>query len=341
MAQMVSFRLATFNIENLDDAPAVKPPFAERLAALRPELEALAADILCLQEVNAQTDQPHGVRRLRALERLLAGTPYAGFHRAATLSPSGRGLRDVHNLVILSRFPVLEIRQIAHDFVPPLSWRPLTAVLEGTTARAGKNAVAEPGAVVFDRPLLYARIDLGQSRPLHVLNLHLRAPIPSFLPGTKLKPWAWKSVGSFAEGMFLADLKRAAQALEARLFLETLFAAASDPLIAVAGDFNAKTDELPTQILRASVLDTGNPKLKRNSLLAVEARLPEAKRFSVRHAGLGLMLDHLLVSRALYRGFRGAEILNADLPDELVAFVLGQHPAAGCHAPLVASFTIA
>src|SRR3546814_14575281 len=41
------------------------------------------ADILCLQEVNGQevARQP---RRLRALERLIAGTPYAGYHRTAT-----------------------------------------------------------------------------------------------------------------------------------------------------------------------------------------------------------------------------------------------------------------
>ena len=51
---MARLRLATFNVENLDDTPNCDPPFEARIAILQPQLERLQADILCLQEVNAR-----------------------------------------------------------------------------------------------------------------------------------------------------------------------------------------------------------------------------------------------------------------------------------------------
>jgi endonuclease/exonuclease/phosphatase family metal-dependent hydrolase len=326
---MVAFRLATFNVENLGAGAEHKPPLAERIRVLQPELLKLDFDVLCLQEVNAEPGG--GARSLEALDQLLAGTRFAAFHRAVTLSDSGRTLRDVHNLVILSRFPILEQQQIAHALVPPLQWRPLAALPPAPAA----------SPVRFDRPLLYAKLDLGSARHLHVINLHLRAPLPAFIQGQKLGPWKWKSIPGFAEGLFLAELKRAGQALEARLFIERIFERETDPLIAVAGDFNAKSGDLTAAIIQAPAIETGNAELAARALTPVEASIPKARRFSVRHGGERLMLDHLMVSKALASGLTGVEVLNDDLADELVAYVLGQHPAAGCHAPLVASFDLA
>jgi hypothetical protein len=42
-------RIATFNMESLDIGPDEKVPFEARIAALRPILDRLAADIVCLQ----------------------------------------------------------------------------------------------------------------------------------------------------------------------------------------------------------------------------------------------------------------------------------------------------
>ena len=93
-------RLASFNVETLggaalagaggDEAAALD----ERIALLRPQLIRLDADILCLQEVDGQRGGKGGAGRgrkrcLAALDRLLASTTYAGFHR---LTP----LRDTH-----------------------------------------------------------------------------------------------------------------------------------------------------------------------------------------------------------------------------------------------------
>ena len=82
-----SVRIATFNLENLDADPdgatagSKGPSLATRIKVMRPQLRRLRADILCLQEVHAQ-DTAGGERRLDALQELISGTPYAGFHLA-------------------------------------------------------------------------------------------------------------------------------------------------------------------------------------------------------------------------------------------------------------------
>ncbi len=66
----ITLRIATFNLENLDDKPGQKPTLSERIALMRPQLLRLNADILCLQEVNGQ-EESGPPRRLLALAQLL------------------------------------------------------------------------------------------------------------------------------------------------------------------------------------------------------------------------------------------------------------------------------
>ena len=72
-------RLATYNLESLDLPPKAKISLDERAEVLRPVLERLDADILCLQEVNGQRVAGKKGRVLAALDRLLAGTRYADY----------------------------------------------------------------------------------------------------------------------------------------------------------------------------------------------------------------------------------------------------------------------
>ena len=111
---MARLRIATFNLENLDDRPDLDPPLAARIAVLRPQLLRLDADVLCLQEVDGQGQGKRTPRRLAALDALLEDTPYREFSRAYTKSASRGGPLDRHNLVILSRFPITAERQIRH-----------------------------------------------------------------------------------------------------------------------------------------------------------------------------------------------------------------------------------
>ncbi|MGE0744041.1 MAG: endonuclease/exonuclease/phosphatase family protein [Rhodospirillales bacterium] len=325
-------RIATFNLETLDDAAEAGPPFAERLRLLRPQLARLRADVLCLQEVNAQKVDParHAPRVFRALDTLLAGTPYAAYARASSRLADDRGPLDVHNLVTLSRRSLAAQRQHWHDLVPALDWRALTA--------RPRPAAGEP--VAWDRPILHAAVALADGRTLHVFNVHLRAPLAAFIAGQKSGAFAWKTSAGWAEGFFLATVKRAGQALEARLAIDALLDADPDALIAVCGDMNAEVNEMPLRLLRAEEEDTANGALASRVMVPLERALADSRRYTVLHAGQRLMLDHILVSRALMGAFRGVEVHNEALEDEVVGYALAGGSPESYHAPLVAEFDL-
>ncbi|MFO1128880.1 MAG: endonuclease/exonuclease/phosphatase family protein [Rhodospirillales bacterium] len=341
-------RLASFNVETFGTAPpraegARPTELDERIALLRPQLIRLDADILCLQEVDGQRTGGARKRHLVALDRLLAETPYAGFHRLATVSRSSGQVRDKHNLVILSRWPIARGEQILHDLVEPPSWRaPALRPREGAApvgnqADGGGTGEAEP--MTWDRPLLAAEIAMpGHRRPLHVLNLHLKAPRAAWLVGGKDDASTWRTMAGWAQGFFLAAVKRAGQALEARLLVDRVFDADAEALIAVTGDFNADLQQVPVRTIRGDEEDAGNPRLAMRTLVPLERSLAVSRRFSVVHHGRPQMLDHILVSRPLLARYRGFEVHNEALGDELVTAVAVRGSPESFHAPIVAEF---
>jgi endonuclease/exonuclease/phosphatase family metal-dependent hydrolase len=136
-------RVATFNLESLDEPPRAAVTLNDRIAILRPQLERLRADILCLQEINGQRVPGSSRRSLVALDRLLAGTRYETFARAETAAADGEGAADVHNLVVLSQWPIARFRCVRNTFVPPMAYRPLTADPPET----------KPQEIRFERPI--------------------------------------------------------------------------------------------------------------------------------------------------------------------------------------------
>ena len=175
-------RVATFNLENLD------MPIAWRTTVLRPALQRLEADVLCLQEVNGQHVPGEAGRKLITLDELLAGTAYAVFHRTSTMAADGADVADVHNLVTLSRYPILHHHQVHHHFVPPVEMRLVTA----------DPPASDITKIKFNRPMLVTELDPGSSK-LTVVNVHLRAPLATAIPGQKISPFVRKSVGAWAE----------------------------------------------------------------------------------------------------------------------------------------------
>lgn len=324
MAQRL--RIATFNLENLDDRQAAAADFEGRLAVLVPQLIRLRADILCLQEVNAQAATHHGPRQLTALDRLLADTPYASYHRLVSVNRKGLRFSERHNLVILSRLPVISHRQIWHDLVAPPRFCP--------------PGGGDPVAIEWDRPLLAADIALDDGRRLHLLNVHLRAPRAAFVAGQK-EHGVWHSVGGWAEGHFLATVKAAGQALEARLLIDRLFDEMPEALVLACGDFNAEDREAPIRIIRGDEEDTQNGRLASRCLVPVERSLADSQRHSVIHHGRRLMLDHILVCRRLLGWYLSAEVHNETLGDELVSPATIAAPPDSYHAAMVAEFDLA
>lgn len=109
-------RIATFNLLNLDDKQGRMPTLDERIPIMRPQLVRLNADILCLQEVCGQEE--HGRLRLTALNKLLQSTPYEGYHRFSTTIAGTSQVYESRNLVILSRYEIVESHQYMHSYAP-------------------------------------------------------------------------------------------------------------------------------------------------------------------------------------------------------------------------------
>lgn len=321
-------RIASFNLENFGDEGSQQPTLAARIAILRPQLERLCADILCLQEVNGQPVRGQKQRDLAALETLLQGTSYQGYEWVCTEAP-GHGPLDVHNLVVLSRFPVLEKRQYQNDLVAPPHFQTTMAT----------PPAKEPQPVGWDRPVLHVRVDIGGGRTLDLLNVHFRAQLAAFIPGQKSEPFVWKSVAGWAEGYYLAAMKRSGQALETRLAIEECFAREGEGALACAvGDFNAGLDEMPMRLMIGAEEDTGSGELAVRSLIPLELSLPADRRYSVIHHGKRQMLDHVLATRSLAAHVTGFEVHNEALGDELVGYMAVDRSPSSYHAPIVAEF---
>jgi endonuclease/exonuclease/phosphatase family metal-dependent hydrolase len=321
-------RIATFNLENLDDTSGQKPSLQTRCAVLRPMLTRLDADVLCLQEVHGQ-EQPGQPRRLLALDRLLEDTPYAGFHRVSTRTAQGQ-VYDKRNLVVCSRFPIASHRQLRHELAPAPAYRKVTAV----------PAEAEADPVGWERPLLHVVLRMPDGGVVQLVNLHLKSRLPTYIAGQSRGRFRWKSASGWAEGFFLSSMKRVGQALEARILLDALFDADPPARVVVCGDFNAENDQVPLEAICGAVENTGNPALLGRVLVPCEGSVAAGSRYSLIHRGRGVMLDHILASRALIGHYRGTEIHNELLHDESAANASDTRYPESDHAPVVAQFRL-
>lgn len=322
-------KLATFNLESFGSNRPDEALLSKRIKVLRPRLLELDADILCLQEVNAQKVKGAPKRQFHDLDHLLAATPYEAYHRLESEWAPGKGPSDKHNLAIISRYPITAAESLFSQHTNPPLWQPRMAL----------PAPEHPEPVTFDRPVLKARIDIGLPAPLHLFVVHLRAPIAAAIAGGRQPDRTWRSVSAWAEGYHLSVMKQTAQALELRLAVETLFEADETAQILLAGDFNATGETGTLRLLRADPGDTRSPHLDRRRLFQIDAALPLEKRKTVLHRGHAQTLDHVLASPGMTDRVTGVRVFNADLPDEVFQ---GNNPAyAGSyHAAMRVEFAL-
>jgi exonuclease III len=350
-------RIATFNLENLDDAPVPAnqahklPTFEERLAVMRPQLNRIRADVLCMQEIHGQSDA--GRTTLRAMDALMENTSYNGFRRVATVPFSGSQISQdeeplpdeiptsttaedvdtLRNLVIATRFDIASSRQLNNGLVNPPSSRRVTAIPDDT----------EAAVIRHERPFLYAKLAVD-GRILHVINIHLKSKNPTDIPGQEIPPGPqnripiWKTAEGRAEGSFISSMKRVSQSLEVRRFIDDIFDQDGEALIVVCGDFNADLNDVPLAAIQGDVEDTENPDLAARVMTPCERTVPESSRFSLIHHGRLEMIDHVLVSRRMLEFYRGTEIHNEGLHDESVDFGFDKKFPESDHAPVVAEF---
>ncbi|MEL6236403.1 MAG: hypothetical protein AAFR46_18560 [Pseudomonadota bacterium] len=114
-----------------------------------------------------------------------------------------------------------------------------------------------------------------------------------------------------------------------------------DANVTIAGDFNARSDEVPVMAIRGRVEETGNGAMASRVMVPLEDNVPETSRFTLSHHGHGEMIDHVLASRRMLAAFHHTEIHNEILPDESITFAVDVKFAEPDHAPIVAAFDIA
>lgn len=321
-------RIATYNLESFGGDQS-EELLDRRIEVLRPALEALRADVLCLQEVNAERRHKHGPRELGALETLFERTEYADFERVCT-SREGDGPHDVHNLVVASRYPIVARAQHLHDAVKPVS----SELVRGV-------APAEALSIGWDRAALEVEIALPDGQRFFVIDLHLRAPIAAAIAGQKVSRSSWRSTQGWAEGFFASAVKRAGQALEVRLRVDRIFDEDPDALVIVAGDMNADPEESAPRIICAAEHDTGNRALAARELVHLADRIERDRRFTSRYRGRNCQPDHILGSTNVARSLVDVAIANDDLADGWEAGLDEQPILGSLHAPLVVELDLA
>lgn len=323
------FRIATYNLENLDEGPATDraPGFAARAAVIRPALERLKADVICFQEVHGQ-DRDGQKRDLLALKELLAPTRYRTHQLISTLTESSNEAYAERNLVTaLPADWVVESRaQINQDRMEAPVFK--RTVVPGEDARP----------IRWERPLLHVTARAPGGAVLHILNVHFKSKLATAFDPLMVDRFTWRSAPGWAEGFFISSMKRVGAALECRLVVDDIFDADPQAKIIVAGDFNALSGEVPVMALRGRVEETGNGALAGRVLVPLEDNVPESSRFTLYHHGRGEMIDHILCSRNMLAAFSHTEIHNEILPDESIAFRGDTDFPEPDHAPVVAHF---
>jgi predicted extracellular nuclease len=300
---------------------------------MQPQLLRMNADILCLQEINAQGNA--GNMQLKDLTKLVNNTVYAGYNQAYAKKKNSNEPYQERNLVVLSKYPITSAEHIYDED----SSQPLYK----TVTSAPPDLVAKK--VEWERPIFHVTIDLGNGKVLHLIVVHLKSKIPTNITGQKINNYTWKSAAACAEGQFISAMKRVAQACNVRMLIDKIFDDAKNnnkpvPLIAVCGDFNSDIDDVPVVAIRGQVEETGNPALSLQVMIPCELSVPEDSRYSLLNLGKGEMLDHIIVSRELFQYYRHTEVHNEILPDESGAFRTDVKFPESDHAPVVAEFLL-
>jgi endonuclease/exonuclease/phosphatase family metal-dependent hydrolase len=332
----VGFSLATFNVRDLFDdlRPHVigqldrdgfniwaqrraKALYGRKLEAVAAMIARADADVVAVQEVE-------GAVVLEALRAVLAPQ---GYTVAVAGAQDERGI----GCGVLSRFPVssTEVHGVGELAFPVFSegdQRPFSGRLRSR------------------RGILEVNVALPAGGSLCLLVVHLKSarPLPRLDPsGAPQEPDGHYGA---AEGAARAMVVRLGEALAARSLVEARLMRDSRVQLAVLGDFN---DTAGSVVVRAVAGELAEPPRGRGSDLEATSVLeagvlfhcarsvPQEGRYTIVYRGQGQQVDHLLVSRSLWRRFRAARILNEYLKDGQAE---GREDVDSDHAPLVATF---
>ncbi len=331
------FRVATFNVRDFFDdvAPHVigqldrdgfgqwaqrraRTLYARKVEAIATMVSRLDADVVAFQEVE----------NARVLDAVRAALPANGaYHPAVVGTADQRGIA----CGLLSRFPIANTEvhgagQLAFPTFAEGDPRPFAGRLESR------------------RGVLEVTVTLPDGSPLELLVVHLKSARPIPRVDDRGNPLDEDGHYAAAEGHARAMLVRVAEALHLRSRVEARLMRDGRAQIAVLGDFNDSPESLVVRAVagqhaeapRGRNADLDAATSLENGVLHHCAKAVAAPgRYSILHRGAGVLVDHILVSRSLWRRFRGARVLNEELRETSSD---GREEVESDHAPVLAWF---
>jgi endonuclease/exonuclease/phosphatase family metal-dependent hydrolase len=332
----MDFRIATFNCRDFfDDAvPHVigqldregfgiwaqrraRALFQRKLEAIATTVARADADVIAFQEIE-------GAHVLDALRTTLGDGRYL---------PAVAGIADSRGIAcgLLSRFPITSVEthgagELAFPVFGDGDPRPFGARVHS------KRGVLEVTVTLPDESNLVAM----------VVHLKSARPVPKVDAGGE----STGETGHYAaaEGAARATVMRLAEALHLRSRVDARLMREPNAQLAVLGDFN---DTPEAAVVRAVAGDLAEFPRGRHADLELTASLERGvlqhcakavhpgQRHTILHRGVGQQFDHILVSRGLWRRFRGAQVLNETLRDGAGE---GRDDVESDHAAVVATF---
>jgi endonuclease/exonuclease/phosphatase family metal-dependent hydrolase len=281
MAEYISFSAMTWNLENWfppDDpggaGPRNKAVYEKKAANIVRTIQAIAPDVIGLQEIG----NPDALRDLQG--RLRGRYPFTKIAR----KPDPRGIRNAY----LSRLPLLQAQEFS-EF-------PATGL---NTMGASNSVITTMG-----RTALKATVVLSPGLLVNMMNVHLKSKLVTYANG-RFYP---NDEDERARGTGLALLRRAAEAVAVRVWLNQLMTANNEPML-LLGDFNDTPEAVTTQIMLGPEDRSlsNRDKFDDVRLYDLADYIPADRRYSRLYHKQREMIDHIAVSHELIFYLRKAD----------------------------------
>jgi endonuclease/exonuclease/phosphatase family metal-dependent hydrolase len=290
-----SFTAMTWNVENLFPPghlisarkAVTEEEYTAKLEYLAQTILTIRPDVLALQEIGSSESSDK-----RPLDDLQSNLNNQYPHKALSSYPDPRGIR----VGFLSRFPIVD----RDEFV---AFAPGELVVV-------PNWYPNPPSTRMGRGVLKIEVEPIADVRIRLVTVHLKSKLITY-PGGRFAP---KSEDERAIGAGLGLLRRAAEAVAVRSYLNDLMKPVGSARTIVLGDFNDEPRAATTQLFMgpedadatstdkfdyARLYNLGDAIPGRGDATHDKWFLPEAERFSRINNGRREMIDHLFASKNL------------------------------------------
>lgn len=309
----VRFQVMTWNLENLflagqPSGPKTTEIYEQKMKNLATTILSIAPDVLAVQEVG----DPAAFTDLQ--QRLQGQYPFA----LLSEHPDARHIR----VGFLARLQLQQKKEL-FDFPD----QALTNLTDGQG-----QAIEHMG-----RGALKVSVEVPNAFTVHIVTTHLKSKLITYPDGRRFP----KDENERARETGNALLKRTAEAVALRVYINQLLTRTTDPLI-VLGDFNDGPQAVTTQLLLGpedfslARADKGDDV----RLYNLAEYIPPQRRYSRIYHKNHELIDHILVSHELV--FRQQKVDSYVEPIESIGegTETRQRTTFPDHAPLFAQFEI-